>query len=139
VSIEFIHLNEGWNAEPNSPGEEISIENGELHLVFLANPWAYEGYDEGQRIELVFHSPEKYRLGNTNDEGWYYGQCRYEKLAPNWGEFYQVNGTHSKVKPAEDWVHLSKENGENHYLFYFKDNTFECVASSYDKIQIKDS
>jgi len=134
MSIEFLHLNPDWNAEPNAPYESVSIDNyGRLVLEFLANPWAYDGYDEEEKIKLIFTDPEKYRLGETNDEGWYSGQCRFGKLAPKWGEFYQIVGSNENVKSANDWMLLSKHNSSNHYLFYLRDNTFECIANSYEK------
>jgi hypothetical protein len=49
----------------------------------------------------------RYRLGNTNDEGWYRGQCRFSKLAPAWGEFYEVEGDPLMDKAPDDWVQLS--------------------------------
>ena len=140
MSIVFEHLNPDWNAEPNVPDESISIdEEGKLVLEFFVNPWAYKRYVEGDRIKLIFDKPEKYRLGETNDDGWYSGQCRFGKLAPEWGEFYQIVGVNENIKPAKDWVVLSKNSASNHYLFYLRDNTFECIANSYEKLLLKNS
>jgi len=126
MSIEFIHLNKNWNAEPNAPEESIEISESRLILDFFVNPWAYEGFEDEQKTS-------KYRHGETNDEGWYRGQCRFKKLAPNWGEFYQIIGTDNEVEEATDWITLSQEKELNHYLFYFRDNTFECFAKLYEK------
>ena len=133
MSVEFIHLNKDWNAEPNAPEESIKLSESRLILEFFVNPWAYEGFKEEQKIKIIFESPSKYRHGETNDEGWYRGQCRFKKLAPNWGEFYEVIGRDDEVKEANDWITLSQEKELNHYLFYFRDNTFECYAKSYEK------
>jgi hypothetical protein len=45
-----------------------------------------------------------YRLGGTNDEGWYVGQCRFSKVAPAWGEFYEVDGDLKLESSSDDWV-----------------------------------
>jgi hypothetical protein len=33
---------------------------------------------------LTFTGARQWRLGPTNDEGWYRGQCRYVGIAPKW-------------------------------------------------------
>ena len=68
MSIGFQKLNQDWNAEPNAPEESITVVGCDLVLEFNVNPWAYSGFDEGERAELVFMSCSKYRNGATNDE-----------------------------------------------------------------------
>lgn len=41
---------------------------------------------------IRFKNCARYRFGPENDEGWYLGQCRFSGIAPDWGEFYKVNG-----------------------------------------------
>ncbi|GBO89016.1 MULTISPECIES: hypothetical protein [Marinobacter] len=132
MAIEFVKLNKGWNAEPNSPDEKISIEDADLTLEFTVNPWAHDGFEENERVRLVFRSCSQYRLGPTNDEGWYAGQCRFGQLAPDWGEFYSLRGEADEVLEATDWVPIEKGTGGNHYLFYLRDCTFECKADTYE-------
>lgn len=129
MSIEFIHLNKDWNAEPNAPCERVFVRGSELVLEFTVNPWMYEGFSEEERMRLVFTNPSRYRLGATNDEGWDRGQCRFGTLAPKWGEFYLLEGKDSSVKEVDDWVELKDGEVENHYLFYLRDSTFECFAA----------
>jgi hypothetical protein len=131
MSIEFIKLNKDWNAEPNSPDEKVFVERADVVLEFTVNPWAYEGFDEEERAQLIFMTCSKYRLGPTNDEGWYRGECRFGKLAPDWGEFYLVKGSLASIVEATDWVEISKNRSENHYLFYLRDCTFECEAKDF--------
>lgn len=61
-----------------------------------------------------------------------YGQSRFKELGVEWGEFYQIHDSNWK----EDFpnpIHVSEKDTErHHYLFYFRDNTFECIAASYD-------
>ncbi len=132
MSIEFVKLNKDWNAEPNAPGEKVIVEGSDIILEFTVNPWAYEGFEEEERARLIFNSCSKYRLGPTNDEGWYRGQCRFGKLAHKWGEFYLVTGSSSAVSEANDWVTVTAEKKRNHYLFYLRDCTFECEADDYE-------
>jgi hypothetical protein len=72
-------------------------------------------------------------LGATNDEGWYRGQCRFSRLAPSWGEFYEVAGDLLLSKCPNDWRYVSQEPGRalRHFLFYLRDETFECDARAY--------
>lgn len=72
----------------------------------------------------------RYRLGATNDEGWYRGQCRYSNVAPEWGEFYEIEGPDPHMMDPIDWMTASGvANPARHFLFYFRDNTFECIAA----------
>ena len=132
MNIEFVKLNNGWNAEPNTPDEDIKVVGSDLILEFKVNPWAYDGFNEGERAKLIFKSCSKYRFGSTNDEGWYRGQCRFGKLAKVWGEFYLIEGDLGSIPDATDWVPLAEGNRENHYLFYMRDGTFECEADEFE-------
>lgn len=132
MNIEFIKLNQDWNAEPNSPQEKVHTENSSVILEFTVNPWAYDGFKEGERARLIFKSSSKYRLGATNDEGWYQGKCRYGNQAPDWGEFYMVKERSPIAIPVNDWVNVNSTASKNHYLLYLRDNTFECIADSYE-------
>ena len=87
-------------------------------------------------IVLTFHDCWRYRVGTVNDEGWYRGQCRFSGLAPAWGEFYEVRGN-LKLEEIDDWIELSSPaENSRHYLFYFRDEEFECDAGSWTKQDI---
>lgn len=132
METKFTKLNDGWNAEPNAPNPRISTSKLAVILKFNLNPWAYQGFAEGDEAELVFSDCWRYRLGSTNDEGWHRGQCRFSGLAPSWGEFYEVKGDLLLDKVPGDWVHLFPgAKPLRHFLFYFRDNTFECDASNW--------
>jgi hypothetical protein len=130
----FIHLNKNWNAEPNTPAEKIDTKENVLILNFKVNPWTYQGFNNNDTAELRFYGVSRYRLGDTNDEGWYAGQCRFSKLAPKWGEFYEVEGDLLLEKGPADWKDLNFGKGQKHFLFYLKDSTFECDADSFEFI-----
>jgi hypothetical protein len=125
----FAQLNFGWNAEPNAPDPEVRVAGSDIVLEFFLNAFQFPAFKEGQRGSLYFKSCERYRLGSTNDEGWYMGQCRFSKLAPAWGEFYKIDGEQSLLLAPTDWVILGPpSNTAQHFLFYLRDETFECVA-----------
>ncbi|MDB5707615.1 MAG: hypothetical protein JWN66_4731 [Sphingomonas bacterium] len=127
----FLKLNDGWNAEPNDPDEHVAVNANAVELTFFLNPWAYDAA-EGQVGRLIFTESARWRLGPTNDEGWYRGQCRYGRLAPGWGEFYEIIGPDPLVGQSNDWHELEPVGtGDRHFLFYLRDNTFECIAADW--------
>ena len=131
MSTTFVRLNADWNADPNAPEPEVERQAGDLTLTILVNAFVFPQFVEGTRASLVFRNCWRHRLGPTNDEGWYQGQCRFSGVAPAWGEFYQVEGDLVLGAGLEDWVTFdAPEPGSNHYLFYLRDATFECDASS---------
>jgi len=125
----FEKINKDWGAEPNAPDPRIEVIGNDLLLTFYVNAFRFEGFEEEDIGILRFSDCEKYRLGPTNDEGWYHGQCRFSKIAPSWGEFYLVSGDKALLNAPTDWKTLKPSNGVGkHFLFYFRDETFECVA-----------
>lgn len=135
----FKKLNQGWNAHPNAPEPSVRVEGGDLLLAFRPNPFMFPEYQRVAGIELKFHRCMRYRLGPTNDEGWYRGQCRFSKLAPGWGEFYEIEGDLLLNALKTEWTEIAGKNvpGARHYLFYFRDDTFECDAESWSKFEIQ--
>jgi len=124
----FKKLNDSWNAEPNAPAPVVTESGSSVKLTFFLNPWAYEAQEE-ERGSLTFQQCAMWRLGPTNDEGWYADQCRYSKVAPTWGEFYELLGNDEQKLIPTDWrkiVPLTWE--QRHFLFYLRDQTFECFA-----------
>ena len=133
MTTRFKKLNYGWNADPNSPLPNAVVDKCSLRLSFLLNGYMYEYFNEEEPSFIDFLGVSKYRLGKTNDEGWYYGQCRFSRIAPAWGEFYKIDGDSLLERSPNDWVVINQEQmDESHYLFYFKDETFECFAKSWD-------
>ena len=128
----FVQLNADWNADPNAPGPRVAIEGDAVILEFLANPFQFPGFNQGQLLRLRFRGATRYRLGETNDEGWYRGQCRFSGLAPAWGGLYEVSGD-LKLDRVTDWIDVpdSQPSEQRHFLFYLRDETFECSANSW--------
>ena len=129
----FRRLNEGWNAEPNAPHPQVLVSGSDILVEFFLSPFQFQQFDPEDRGILRFVDCSRYRLGGTNDEGWYLGQCRYSKIAPAWGEFYEISGTDSHLDQPDDWKTVSEtSSASRHFLFYFRDETFECIASSWE-------
>ena len=127
--LSFRQLNIGWNADPNAPEPQVEEDGPDVVLSFYMNALAFKDFVRGERGLLRFPNCTRFRLGRTNDEGWYLGQCRFGNAAPQWGEFYEVSGNMSSVRDATDW-HIVRvgTDSQRHFLFYFRDATFECRA-----------
>ena len=128
----FVRLNNGWNAEPNAPDESARVDGKDVILQFDVNPFQFREFNENEKGVLRFVNCSRFRLGGTNDEGWYIGQCRFSRLAPAWGEFYAIIGDPNSTYGPRDWVEVQYPVAQNgtHFLFYFRDRTFECVAET---------
>ena len=133
METSFTRLNDGWNAEPNVPIPRVSVDGNDVVVTFILNFHRYKRFLEGQQAFLRFHECWRYRLGATNDEGWDRGQCRFSRMAPEWGEFYEVSGDLRLEATTEPWRDgpATSAHPSKHFLFYFRDETFECDAASW--------
>lgn len=126
----FLRLNADWNAEPNDPDPKAVMEGTTLRVAFYLNPFAYEAADDEIGI-LSFPGCSRWRWDRTNDHGWYSGKGRFAKEAPAWGEFYEVVGASNTLSDL-DWQMIAPDNeNARHFLFYFRDEALECVASDW--------
>lgn len=124
----FVQQNQGWNAEPNAPDPRVQVGGSLVELRFYLNPWAYDAQEEEIGL-LTFEDVRAWRLGPTNDEGWSMGQCRYSRIAPTWGAFYEIRGDDPAAWLPQDWRRNPPFGaGDRHFLFYLRDDTFECFA-----------
>ncbi len=137
MATQFTQLNHGWNAQPNAPHVDINVEGSTLVLAFFANPYEFPEFVDRQIIRLRFDNVWRYAVGDVNDEGWYRGQCRFSRIAPAWGEFYEVTGDLHLNEFDADWTIVSDSPAEKlrHFLFYFRDENFECDATLWERIQ----
>jgi hypothetical protein len=128
----FKQLNHGWNAEPNAPAPQIRLCGPDLLLRFILNAFQFQQFEEDEVGVLRFHDCLRYRLGPTNDEGWSRGQCRYSGTAPAWGKFYELTGEDPSLDEPTDWIMVREAAGAaRHFLFYLRDDTFECISSDW--------
>ena len=132
AALVFDQLNVGWNAYPNGSESIVKRCGDTLVFRFKLNPYAYEDVQEGDIGLLTFHRCSRWRLGSTNDEGWYRGQCRYSGLAPAWGEFYELIGDDPARDGPGDWQIVDADRPTlRHVLFYLKEEAFECMADGW--------
>jgi hypothetical protein len=127
----FKRLNEAWNAEPNAPCEEVAVSGSTVRLAFFLNRWAYEA-QENERGCLTFEQCSMWRLGSTNDEGWYAGECHYSKVARLGASFVsclarRTNDSSLPIGTSSRRSHLRSR----HFLFYLRHNSFECFAAAW--------
>ncbi|WP_320267352.1 hypothetical protein [Cognatiyoonia sp. IB215446] len=128
--MKFTKLNIGWNAEPNAP--LLSVNEGDRCLVarFKPNPFLHPEFEDVLRMEVRFESCSRYRITGLNDEGWYLGQCRFSKLAPAWGEFYEIAGDTNDDAEQTPWIAM-EGSGSRHFHFYLRDETLEVKAQDW--------
>jgi hypothetical protein len=129
----FTKLTTDWNAEPNCPEPSTAVEGDLLVVSFYLNPYRYQQFADGDWARLEFQRCWRYRCGPTNDEGWYQGQCRFSGLAPEWGHFYEVRGDLLEDRLKDQWNAgpATPAAASRHFLFYFRDDTFECDAGDW--------
>lgn len=98
-----------------------------------------DDYSEDSRTESIalvqFHQCMSSKLGDPNEEVFHGHPLNGKGLEPytaqivrnsKWiKELESINKVHSQYN-AELWLSL------NHYIFWFHDDTFECVAKSYE-------
>jgi len=135
--MKFIKQNIGWDAEPNAPmpSLEVARTGDSIKISFYLNSFIHDDVTEEDKGILQFMNCYKYRLGPTNDEGFYSGKCRFSKTGMDWGNFYMIEESNWKSDfPSDEKIinsNLVHHPNLNHYLFYFRDETFECIAESY--------
>jgi hypothetical protein len=132
TNLSFQKLHTGWNAEPNAPHTVVEVSGADILLRFFLNPFQFPEFGLDDQGILRFLNVSRYRFGATNDEGWYLGQCRYSATAPDWGEFYEISGTDPHLDDPKDWKTVNETSrASRHFLFYFRDGTFECIATDW--------
>jgi hypothetical protein len=137
TSIIFTRLDLDWSAQPNVPLPEVRTSGCALELRLLLTAPQHAG-QESNAVKLTFGNCRAWRWGDVNDEGWYRGQCRYGRLAPAWGHFYEMSGDVMLRDQPEDWQAMPEPgSGDRHYLFYLRDETFECIAENWQLTPIK--
>lgn len=130
TQLQFLKLNDGWNAEPNALSLHVSFDEKAALLTFELNPWLHSA-TPGEKATLRFENCSRWNWDATNDEGWYSGEGRYARQAPAWGEFYEVKGE-EKLGGEIDWEILFPDPvGARHFLFYFRDETLEFIATDW--------
>jgi len=134
--MKYLKLNEGWNADPNIPNPEAYTQDNTLYLDFFLNYHIYKGIHRGQKGQLKFNECYMYRFGSPNDHGFSLKQFRYGPDDIPWGEFYELFESDWKNDFPDDKIVLNQDLEEDkelrHFLFFFRDECFECIAKDFN-------
>jgi hypothetical protein len=129
--VDYIQINNDWNADPVDPEIDLQIVGQDLVMDIFLNYFAFDKYSEGDKARITFTNCSRYSLNYCNDEGYYLGQYRTRPSELPWGEFYEIKGGMNRDLP-EPVVDLStNRDNKRHFVFFFKDETFECLADDY--------
>lgn len=135
--MKYIKLNKNWNAEPNTPEPKISTTEGEIVLSFFLNPFVFEHIDKDEIGRLEFNNVYAYRFDPTNDQEYRRGQFRFLNDQLPWGEFYELKDSKWDLNFPDDKIVLNDKINKKeirHFIFFFRDNIFECLATDYQFI-----
>jgi hypothetical protein len=130
--IDYIQITTEWNADPVSPEIELNVDGTDLIMDIFLNHYVFDNFKKGDKAKIRFKNCAKYSLNTCNDEGYYYGQYRTNPNELPWGEFYEIKSGLDRNMP-NPIVHITKDSsGKKHFIFFFKDETFECLALEYE-------
>ncbi len=130
--MNYERLNLDWNAEPNAPEPKLIVENRNVIIQFYLNSILYDKFSEDELGKLTFTNCQKYDINNMNDEGYYSGKYRYKEEDLPWGEFYKIITSTNDFPKNSNLIEVNSDlKNLNHYVFFFRDNTFECLAEGY--------
>ncbi|MBS1659646.1 MAG: hypothetical protein JST68_01205 [Bacteroidetes bacterium] len=132
--MDYQLLSKAWNADPNAPEVNISVTGNQVTLRFYLNCFLFDAFNEGDTAILRFNGCHKYTLNSMNDEGYFMGKYRYKHDQLPWGEFYQLETDWEVDFPRTNTILTTEIYPERlkHYIFFFKDNCFECVTENYE-------
>ena len=132
--MKYKQLNIDWNAEPNAPEIKMTVEHTTVTLEFFLNYFVYDSFQEDEKGILTFNRVHKFSLNSMNEEGYFREQYRYKESDLPWGEFYELESDWQNDFPKNNLILLPNRDNKplKHFIFFFKDNTFECVAESYE-------
>lgn len=130
--IDYIRLTTNWNADPVLPEIELKIDSTDLIMCIRLNHYVFENFKKGDKAKIRFKNCSLYSLNTCNDEGYFYGQYRTNPNELPWGEFYEIKSGLDRNMP-NPIVKITNDNSDKkHFIFFFKDETFECLASKYE-------
>jgi hypothetical protein len=127
-------LNTNWNADPNAPEPHLEVHGDNVRIEFFLNPFIFDHIEENDKGELIFKRCYKYSFNTCNDEGYYRGEYRYDNKELPWGEFYEIKHDWENDFHPE-YVILNydlNKSGLRHFIFFFRDNTLECIAKDFE-------
>ncbi len=129
--IDYIQITKDWNADPVSPEIEFKEDGTDLIMDIYLNHFQFDKYQEGDKVKIRFKNCAEYSLNTCNDEGFYDGQYRIKPTKLEWGEFYEIKSGLDRKLPNPIKKIQNDNSDRKHFIFFFKDETFECLASDY--------
>lgn len=129
--IDYIQITKDWNADPVSPEIELNVDGIDLIMDIYLNHFQFDKHQEGDKVKIRFKNCAEYSLNTCNDEGFYYGQYRIKPTELEWGEFYEIKSGLDRKLPNPIKKIQNDNSDRKHFIFFFKDETFECLASDY--------
>jgi hypothetical protein len=137
--MKYKKLNIDWNAEPNAPDVELQTEGDKLRLLFYLNPFIFDNIDEEVKGESIFKNCFMYSFNSCNDESYYQGKYRYKNDILPWGEFYELqhNWESDFYNDFKILNPVLDKGALRHFIFFFRDNTFECIAKDFEFRHLK--
>ncbi|EPR71293.1 hypothetical protein [Cyclobacterium qasimii] len=129
--IDYFQITSDWNADPVSPEVQLEINGDHLIMEILVNHLVFDDFEEGDKAKIIFQYCSIYSLNHCNDEGYYYGQYRTNPNELPWGEFYEIKRGLDRKFPDPITIVNKETEGKRHYVFFFKDETFECLADDF--------
>ena len=130
--MEFKQLNTDWNAHPNGPDPEVSVIGSNVTISFFLNNYLYNQFKEDDKGVLTFKNCSRYSFNSMNDEGYYMGKYRFKHTALPWGYFYLLTDADTNFSKEIMLDSSIEKEALNHYIFFFRDNTFECMAEDFE-------
>tara|TARA_R110002012_G_scaffold6480_7_gene30056 strand:- start:140951 stop:141769 length:819 start_codon:yes stop_codon:yes gene_type:complete len=135
--IDYFRITGDWNADPVSPEIHLEIDKNNLTMEIFVNHLVFDDFEKADKAKITFKNCSIYSLNGCNDEGYYYGQYRINSNELPWGEFYEIKSGIDRKFP-EPITRINDElEGKRHYIFFFKDETFECLADHF-KLELHD-
>ena len=152
ITFVELQLGHGWHADPNAPEPQVSVAGSSVNVrsrscrlwrgsspklqVILRSLKLFS--DTGPRSDetwgtLNLIDCSRWRWDDTNDHEWYKedGHGRYSGIAPSWGKFYELVGE-DPIRDAVPWEVIQVDTATaRHFLFYFRDETFEFMAEDW--------
>ena len=132
MKIENQKLNIDWEADSVSSMPLCWEENTNVYLDFFLSKENKLVYKNEERVRIVFRNCEKYSFNYCNDEGFYRGQYRIKPNELEWGEFHELLNYNDRNFPKETIIENNINLERKHFIFFFKDETFEVIAESFN-------
>lgn len=138
LRIQLKKINHNYESDPNIAEPIVKLHNNELSLYFRLNSFSFN-FQAGQKGCIKFNDCFALRIGAPNDEGFDLNTDSFWKreqfLAIQWNSFYEVIDKPS-ISYLQKFYKLSERvpPGIHHYVFFMKEATFECLATSFNEI-----